>query len=521
MMTSQKSVSSRLWRRARLPRPLDGWQRGRVALRLYQRMVEDAPLPVLLVDALHADLPVVYANAAFEQMTGYTRAEALGRNCRFLQGDDREQPSLEDVREALRTQRDFVAVVRNYRKDGSLFWNEMRVSPMRDAQGKVCYYMAILNDVTERIAREEALRESHQRYDDLVSNIPALVYRVRMTPDLEIQFEYLSPRCKEFTGYEVEEALADPSLLTSNLAPEDNAAHWELMLRSRETLEPYLWEGPATIAGQKRWIRLESRARRMENGDVVWEGLHTDITGQVMAQQQAFDIALEKEKMQIVASFIQNAAHEFRTPLSIISTNAYLLERLNDAQRRAPKVEQVQAQVRRIAHLLDMMLTVVRLESEKSSQQGHHILALAEIAASLVAEFGMSRSGGPIIRYQGVPYLPPVMGNPQQITQALWQIIANACHFSPPDGQVIVSTGTLANDVWVDVQDEGPGIVPDEVGRIFESFWRHDEAHSTAGFGLGLTIARRVAELHNGQILVYCPPEGGTRFRLLLPIAAT
>jgi PAS domain S-box-containing protein len=484
---------------------------------LYEQMVEHAPLPVLLVDACHADMPVVYVNKAFEQMTGYTRAEVLGRNCRFLQGDDRSQPSLDDVRAALRTQRDFVAVVRNYRKDGSLFWNEMRVSPLYDASGEVSHYLGILAEVTERIAKEDALRESHQRYDDLVSNIPALVYRVRMTPELRLSFEYLSPRCKEFTGYNIEEALADPSLLISNLSPEDNAAHWELMVRSRETLEPYSWEGPATIAGQQRWIRLESRARRLENGDVVWDGLHTDITEHVRAQQHAFDIALEKQKMQLVATFMQNAAHEFRTPLSIISTNAYLLERLDDPARRRPKVEQMQEQVRRVTRLLDMMLTVVRLESEKSAHQPRRTLALAEMVASLVAEFSAARGAGPSIHYQGVPYLPPVVGNPEQISQALWEIMANACHFTPPEGQVIVTTGTLDDYVWIDVLDEGPGIAPDELPHIFESFWRHDEAHSTAGFGLGLTIARRVAELHNGEIRAHCPPQGGTCFRLLLP----
>jgi PAS domain S-box-containing protein len=98
---------------------------------------------VVLVSVTEPDLPIVYVNVAFEQMTGYSAKECIGRNCRFLQGKLRDQPGLRDIREALMAKRNGYAVIKNFRKDGSEFLNELFISPVNDATGKLTHFLGV------------------------------------------------------------------------------------------------------------------------------------------------------------------------------------------------------------------------------------------------------------------------------------------------------------------------------------------------------------------------------------------
>ena len=113
---------------------------------------------ITLSDPDQEDNPLVYANEAFEQITGYSRDEILGRNCRFLQGDDREQEGIEQIREALREQKSVMVTLRNYRKDGTLFYNEFLVKPIVDRQGRLIYYLGIQYDITNQVEAENELK---------------------------------------------------------------------------------------------------------------------------------------------------------------------------------------------------------------------------------------------------------------------------------------------------------------------------------------------------------------------------
>ncbi len=106
---------------------------------------------VLIVEALAPDMPIVFVNPAFEKLTGYTASETLGRNCRFLQANDRSQPELDTVRAAILARRPVQVVLRNYRKDGSQFWNELTVSPIPNEAGTVTHFVGVQEDVTEKV----------------------------------------------------------------------------------------------------------------------------------------------------------------------------------------------------------------------------------------------------------------------------------------------------------------------------------------------------------------------------------
>jgi diguanylate cyclase (GGDEF)-like protein/PAS domain S-box-containing protein len=135
-------------------------------LRLWGRAIESSVNAVLITDAEAPGNPLIYANPAFERITGYRPEEVLGRNCSFLQNEDTSQPGIEELRRAIHEQREEQVVLRNYRKDGRMFWNELRIAPVRDDSGKTTHFIGIQNDVTERKAHENQLK--HQaNYDSL------------------------------------------------------------------------------------------------------------------------------------------------------------------------------------------------------------------------------------------------------------------------------------------------------------------------------------------------------------------
>ncbi len=135
-------------------------------LHLQANAIESSVNGIIIADTARPDHPLVYVNPAFEKTTGYSAAEAIGRNCRFLQGADTDQPGLEEIRIALREGRETEVVLRNYRKDGTLFWNQLRISPVRTPEGQVTHFVGIQNDVTG-IKAYEAELERQTNYDSL------------------------------------------------------------------------------------------------------------------------------------------------------------------------------------------------------------------------------------------------------------------------------------------------------------------------------------------------------------------
>ena len=118
---------------------------------LYRRLLDNSPEGVALVDASSEAYPVVYVNRAFESLTGYPREELLGKNLRLLQGEDREQDGRHRLREALKQGEACRVLLRNYRKDGTLFWNELTVLPLRDGEGKITHVAGHHRDAGDRL----------------------------------------------------------------------------------------------------------------------------------------------------------------------------------------------------------------------------------------------------------------------------------------------------------------------------------------------------------------------------------
>ena len=127
-----------------------------ISSELLERIIDASEDGIVVAEREGDEHILIYVNQGFERMTGYSTDEILYRDCRFLQNDDRDQPGLARIREALVDNRPCREILRNYKKDGSLFYNELSITPMYDEQEDITYYLGVQKDVTERV---EAIAE--------------------------------------------------------------------------------------------------------------------------------------------------------------------------------------------------------------------------------------------------------------------------------------------------------------------------------------------------------------------------
>ncbi len=148
---------------------LAGWgeQMEELDPALLRRLLDESVDGIVVAEQEGDDTILIYVNAAFERLSGYAADEILYRDCRFLQGSDRDQPARHRVREAIRQGRPCREVLRNYRKDGTLFWNELSLTPVYNDQDELTYYIGIQKDITARV-------EAEQQRDELLAELNRL-----------------------------------------------------------------------------------------------------------------------------------------------------------------------------------------------------------------------------------------------------------------------------------------------------------------------------------------------------------
>lgn len=144
---------------------------GPISLELLKKAVDASNDGIVIAEQEGDDNILIYVNRAFERLTGYSADEILYQDCRFLQAGDRAQDGLEAIREAIELGRSSRVVLRNYRKDGSLFWNELSISPVYNQDDKLTYYIGVQKDVTAQVEAEQRAAKAEQELAELKSQL--------------------------------------------------------------------------------------------------------------------------------------------------------------------------------------------------------------------------------------------------------------------------------------------------------------------------------------------------------------
>ncbi len=251
--------------------------RSEEALHLRDQAIAATTSGILLTDANQPDNPIIFANPAFTSLTGYDAQEVLGRNCRFLQGAETEQATVEQLGTAIRRGQSITVEILNYRKDGTPFWNYLAISPIHDAHGQVTHFIGIQQDVTARRLFEEEVLRSEQRFAAIFHASPV--------------------------GIAI-------SSLTHGYAMDVNQSFLDIFGKRREevvgqtTAQMQLWAQPDTrerILGQlaaQGWIRNMELQARHEDGtlcDVLYSAEQITLAGEACVLSYVRDITERKQ----------------------------------------------------------------------------------------------------------------------------------------------------------------------------------------------------------------------------------
>lgn len=292
-------------------------------------------------------------------------------------------------------------------------------------------------------------------------------------------------------------------------------AHYDAAANSGEALN---YEEHVTIEGKPFWFLTSMNPVKDQTGKVYrLVGMSINITEQRLAAQQAVDLALERERSRILTQFIRDASHEFRTPLSIIRTGLYLIEKKTDPIERERRLRQIEDQTDLIGTLVDDLQTLVRLDDPQPFKMIR--LSINMVATSAYEQVKQKADRRDLVFETKVAETDQfICGDIVNLTRALSEVLYNAVHFTPKGGTISVETGRQDDDALVIIRDNGVGMDANTLQNAFNRFYRKDSAHTTSGLGLGLPIARKIIEAHSGKIELESTVNIGTTVTIRLPI---
>ena len=282
----------------------------------YASAVLSCPSGIVITDPSKADNPIVFVNPAFTELTGYSSAESIGRNCRFLQGPLSDPKVISKIGDAVAQGHSVRTELLNYRKDGAQFWTDLAINPTRDGSGDLVGFVGILSDLTERKHAEAAAREANTQLDGIIQNIPGFIFRRTMKPDGSIEFPYLSSFFANLIG-RPDESTATADDLWKQMYADDIESSHKAVKRSAANLSPLVLEFRLISENGERWIRTHSSPRR-EKSDVVWDGVGIDITTEKLAETRLAYLA-------------------YHDPLTGLANRTFLTEQLGLAIEAARK----------------------------------------------------------------------------------------------------------------------------------------------------------------------------------------
>ena len=357
-------------------------------------------------------------------------------------------------------------------------------------------------------AQSQALQESEERYRDLfrATSEGILVHENGVILDANGAFETM-------TGYSLNEIVGTSALrfFTEEYRP--------VAIANRESTEPYEARCVGKD-GKPMWVEIQGKSQ-IYRGKKVRVVSVRDITERKQSEAQEFELAIEREKVKVLQRFIGDMSHDLRTPLSVIKTSIYLLERLaHDPVKFKQNLDMLQTQTDHLQNVLEDLLSMSRLDKADTSDYRFRWLDVnAPIKEAVDEQQALALRKQIRLRFEGTPDLPPALIDYNEFKRMLKHLILNGLNYTPEGGTVTVQTRADDTHIIIEVQDTGEGIAALDLPHIFDRFFRADKARAahSGGAGVGLTIARKIVEAHNGTIEAESKLGQGSIFRVYLP----
>lgn len=246
-------------------------------LRLNLHAMESAVEGIIITDPLQPNNPIIYANQGFANITGYTSDEVIGKNCRFLQGPGTDPDTLKELRKCIEERSAFEGEILNYKKDGTPFWNYLRISHIVNAKGQVTHMVGFQSDITAR-------KEAETQYRTLVEQNPAIVYIAGLNQHIGVT--YISPQINSL-GFTQEEWVADPDMWLRQIHPDDKQRITEEIEHYSKNNVPFHSEYRLVARnGEVRWFLDEAVDAFDNRGTPLFrQGFMLDITARKLAEE--------------------------------------------------------------------------------------------------------------------------------------------------------------------------------------------------------------------------------------------
>jgi len=376
---------------------------------------------------------------------------------------------------------------------------------VRDADDRPLMAIVTMTDITDRKAREQSLRESEARYRAVVEQATVGIAH----SDLAGKFIFVNERFCSIVGRRREELLG--GLRMQDLTDERDRP------RNKNLFRRLIEEG-TSYSIEKRYVRPD--------GSTVWVEnevrLVSDAAGRPLYTQSITqDISERKEMDRLKNEFISTAAHELRTPLTTVMGYLELL-----IQTGQPFTEEEKREFLEVAFQQSEVLErIIRDLLDLSSIQAGRLLTLEKSPGNLTALIGriveawQGPGGRHLFSLELTDFPEELCFDAGKIGQVLDNLFSNAVKFSPMGGLIRIRGRRLDGEVQVTVEDQGIGMRPDQVERIFDNFYRADASNTAVGgLGLGMCISRNVIQAHGGRIWVESEQGKGTRVHFTLPL---
>jgi two-component system NtrC family sensor kinase len=453
---------------------------------------------------------ILDANPALVRMLGYDSQEEL-LACRvpdiFHDRGERKSLKNEVERQPILQGREITLT----RKDGTSLICLNTAAAVRDSAGTVIRYQGALMDVTASRVMERRLHQQQEFARRLIDSFPDLIFVL----DNAASFTFVSPRVVEILGFEPEEIRETE--LGARTHPEDRGA-----LRAMYD---------EILAGRETFASVEARVRN-KKGD--WRRLRfhfsplfdemDKIDGVIISGRDVTDLKrleeqlIQAEKLAAMGQMLAGVAHELNNPLTaILGVTELLRERAGSDEITQRQLELTHRQARRAARIIQNLLEFSRPASPQKKPLDVNVL----IERTLQLQEHSLRRNQIEVHFQPQPGLPAVMGDGNQLIQVLLNLVTNAeqaIREVRDAGHIHIRMGVRAGRICVTVQDDGVGIRPEAMPRIFDPFYT--TKRPGGGTGLGLSICMSIIREHGGNLDAKALPTGGSIFTLDLPIVA-